>query len=80
MDFTILYRLCGVLGLVFIILGTFLKKKKDEDLSFIAGGILLTIYSIFLNDVLFIILQIVFTISATYDYFKKRTHKSYIKD
>ena len=80
MDWSILYRVCGVLGLIFIILGIFLKKKKEEDIAFVVGGILLTIYSIFLKDVLFIVLQIVFTLSSLYDYFKRKTHKTYVKD
>ncbi|PIU22016.1 MAG: hypothetical protein COT14_03395 [Candidatus Diapherotrites archaeon CG08_land_8_20_14_0_20_30_16] len=80
MDFNVLYRVLGVLGLIFIILGVLLRKKKQEDLAFICGGILLCIYSIYLKDAIFIVLQIVFTCAAIYDYFKKRTHKYYVND
>jgi len=76
---TLIFKIVGILGLVFIIIGEVLRRKKQQDLFFIAGGILLCIYSIFLNDVVFIILQIVFTLIAIYDYLKKRTHINYQK-
>ncbi len=75
----ILFKIVGILGLVFIIIGEVLRRKKQQDLVFIAGGILLCAYSVFLNDLVFIILQVVFTLIAIYDYFKKRTHKEYVK-
>lgn len=73
----LLFKVLGVFGLVFIILGVTLRKKKQEDLSFIAGGVLLCAYSAYLKDPIFILLQVVFTAVAIYDYFRKRTHKTY---
>lgn len=37
---------------------------------YIIGGICLEIYSIYLHDLIFIILQIVFTLAAVYDLVK----------
>ena len=71
----IVFKIVGILGLVFIIIGEVLRRKKQQDLVFIAGGILLTVYSVYLNDLVFIILQVVFTLIAVYDYFKKRPKK-----
>jgi len=76
---SIIFKVVGILGLVFIIVGEILRRKKQQDLVFVAGGLLLCAYSIYLNDLVFIILQIVFVLVALYDYFKKRTHLNYVK-
>lgn len=76
MNYTIIFEIIGVLGLIAIIAGVLLKTKKKEDLAFIVGGILLAVYSIHLKDVIFIILQVVFTFVAIYDYFRKRKQKN----
>ncbi len=66
----------GILGLILIILGnlTIYKSKKTRKKYtyplLIAGGILMTIYSFFINDLIFIILQGAFTISAIYGLIK----------
>jgi len=67
-----LFEIAGALGLLLISVGVVLKNRKEEDILYIAGGILLEIYSISIHSTIFIILQIVFTASATYDFLKKR--------
>lgn len=63
----------GVLGLLFIILGTFMlsiKKRvnKKKIYSFLLpGGILLLIYSIYIQDMIFIVLQSVYILVVIYD-------------
>ena len=64
------YTLIAIIGLVAIITGTSLissKKKVRKRYTYpllIIGGICLEIYSIYLGDTIFIILQGVFIISS----------------
>jgi len=63
----IMYKLTGIIGLILIILGNIftLKKELRKKYSyslFLIGGIGLLIYSISINDLIFIILQSVFII------------------
>ena len=65
----IIFDIIGALGILFIIIGMVLKSKKRElrDYFYILGGISLLTYSIYLKDLIFIILQAVFIIVAVYD-------------
>ncbi len=63
-------KIIGVLGLILIIIGIVTKKRKNQDIFYILGGTCLTIYSIYIRDLIFIILQIVFTLAAIYDFVK----------
>ena len=68
-----LFKLCAVLGLIAIIAGislTKIKERKRQYALMIIGGILLEIYSIYIKDTIFIILQAVFVIFAVYDLIK----------
>ena len=71
-----LKEVIGILGLVFIILGnlTIYKEKRIRRKYtyplLIAGGILLTIYSFLIRNLIFVILQILFTASAIYGLIK----------
>ena len=71
----ILWKLFGVLGLLSIIVGVLLHKRKLQDEYSVVGGLLLLCYSISIRDWIFIILQIVFTLVAAYDLLKKRGPK-----
>ena len=62
----IIYKLIGIMGLIFIIAGTLMisikgkiQRKQIYSLLLI-GGIGLTIYSIYIKDAIFIILQIAY--------------------
>jgi len=72
---TNLFRIIGILGLLWIILGIVEKRRKGQDKHYILGGILLLVYSIYIEDWVFIILQIVFIITAFYDLSKNRKFK-----
>jgi hypothetical protein len=65
-----LFKLIGALGIVLISIGIITKSRKIQDIFYILGGICLEIYSIYLGDVIFIILQIIFTLAAIYDFIK----------
>jgi len=67
-----IFHIIAIIGLVAIISGTFLvsmKKSIRRRYTYpllILGGICLEIYSIYINDLIFIILQGVFIISSIY--------------
>jgi len=62
-----IFKTIGAIGLVFIIVGIVLRRRRIRDILYIIGGILLEIYSIYIGDMVFIILQAVFTVVAMYD-------------
>ena len=64
------FKLIGALGLVLICAGLLLKNRKHQNILYIIGGVCLEVYSIYLRDTIFIILQIVFIIAAVYDLLK----------
>jgi lipid-A-disaccharide synthase-like uncharacterized protein len=72
----IIYKLIGILGLISIIVGTFLISRKKRITRrkiypfLLAGGICLTIYSIYIKDLIFIILQIAYILIIIYDIIK----------
>jgi len=71
-----IFKIIGVLGLVMISLGVITQKKESEDLIYIVGGILLLIYSSYIGDLIFVVLQIVFIISAIFHFIKvKKTSR-----
>ncbi|MBT7007598.1 hypothetical protein HN958_03780 [Candidatus Falkowbacteria bacterium] len=71
-----LFKIIGAIGLVLISLGIITKKRKNQDILYIAGGLCLEAYSIYLGDIIFIILQIIFTVAAIYDLIKIRIKRS----
>jgi len=56
----------GALGILLISIGIINKKRKNQNLLYIFGGICLLTYSIYIRDTIFIILQIIFTLAAIY--------------
>jgi lipid-A-disaccharide synthase-like uncharacterized protein len=67
-----IFKLIGALGIILISIGIITKQRKNQDIYYILGGICLEIYSIYINDLIFIILQIIFILSAIYDFTKKK--------
>jgi len=65
-----LFKIIGALGIILISLGIITKQRKKQDVFYILGGIFLETYSVYLGDVIFIILQIIFTLAAIYDFMK----------
>ena len=70
------YSIIAIIGLLSIILGTSLissKKTIRRRYTYpllIVGGVCLEIYSLYINDLIFIILQAVFIISSIYGLIK----------
>jgi len=70
------FQIIGALGLVFIILGTFLisaKRKFKRRYVYpllLLGGICLEIYSVHIKDMIFIVLQGVYIVITLYGLIK----------
>lgn len=61
----------GIVGLILITIAIWLREKV-QNILFIAGGLGLLVYSASIENLIFIVLQIVFIISAGVELFKKR--------
>ena len=77
-----IYRIIAIIGLILIISGTLLISAKKKRVKrryiyplLIAGGICLEIYSIYIQDTIFIILQGIFIISSIFGLIKYHEHK-----
>ncbi|MBU7017914.1 MAG: hypothetical protein HXS44_10420 [Theionarchaea archaeon] len=66
-----LFRIVGVLGVILISIGVMTKKRKTQDTYYLIGGILLELYSLHIRDEIFIIIQIIFIVSVSYDLLKQ---------
>ncbi|MFQ5540745.1 MAG: hypothetical protein ACE5F4_00655 [Candidatus Paceibacteria bacterium] len=71
-----IFKIIGAAGLLLISIGIVTKKRKTQDVLYIIGGLCLEAYSIYLGDVIFIILQIIFTLAAIYDLAKVQLKKT----
>ncbi len=60
-------KACGIIGLVIITRAIYIRKQKRQDEMFAVGGVLLLMYSLYLRDAIFIVLQTVFIGSALYE-------------
>lgn len=63
-------RLTGITGLILITLGVLIEHRKKEYILFALGGLFLIAYSVYIKDIIFIILQIIFTLAAIYNLIK----------
>ena len=72
-----IFEIIGAAGLVLVTIGVLVKKRKTQDIFFIFGGICLEIYSIWIQNLIFIILQLIFTIAAVYDFIKLQLKRQY---
>lgn len=64
------FKLIGAIGLILISISLLLSNRKRQDALYVFGGVCLEVYSIHIHDTIFIILQIIFILSATYDLLK----------
>ena len=71
-----MFKLIGALGLLLISVGIITKDRKKQDMLYIIGGVCLELYSIYLQDLIFIVLQIIFTLAAIYDLYKIQSQKT----
>ncbi len=66
------FRIIGIIGLVLICVAMMVKKRSLRNVLAFFGGISMLLYSIYLKDLIFIILQAVYTIVIIFDYMKYR--------
>jgi len=71
-----LFKLIGALGILLISIGILTKNRITQDIFYILGGICLLIYSFYIHDIIFIILQMIFTAVAVYDLVKQKIKKN----
>lgn len=64
------FQFLGAVGLVLISAGVLIKKRKQQNIYYIFGGIFLLTYSISISNFIFITLQSVFILAAIYDLIK----------
>lgn len=72
-----IFKIIGATGLLLIAIGIVIRRRRTQDILYICGGLCLEAYSIYLGDIIFIVLQIIFTMAALYDflaYSKKALH------
>ena len=70
-----MFKIFGILGLLLITIGVLIKSEKKQDIFFAVGGLSLLVYSIYINDWIFIVLQIVFILTAVIELIKLRLKK-----
>ena len=70
-----IFNIVRRLRLILISIGVITGKRKYQDIYYIFGGLCLLIYSLYINNLIFIILQIVFIFTAIYDLRKQKRIK-----
>ena len=66
-----IFTIIGALGITLISIGIIRRKRKNQDIFYVLGGLFLLSYSIYIKEIIFIILQTIFIITAIYDLIKK---------
>ena len=68
-----IFKLFGIAGLLLITAGVFMRNRREQDWLFIFGGLGLLVYSSYLRDPIFIVLQVVFTVASIYALHKEKS-------
>jgi Ca2+/Na+ antiporter len=71
---SLLFKICGIIGLLLITRGIFIHREVKKDTYSAVGGIFLLVYSLYLQDVIFSLLQLVFIVATLYEIWKLK-HK-----
>ncbi|MBN2095936.1 hypothetical protein JW752_00885 [Candidatus Peregrinibacteria bacterium] len=75
MEPSLIFRILGAIGLIFITAGVLTKNRFHQNIYFIIGGLLLEAYALFLKDVIFVPLQVVFVMAALYELYHLKKKK-----
>lgn len=70
-----IYKILGIIGLLSVSFGVIKNDGYYENFYYILGGVFLGIYSFFISEYIFLVLQIVFIMSAIYSIYKKKNVK-----
>ncbi|MFA6136327.1 MAG: hypothetical protein WC705_03155 [Candidatus Paceibacterota bacterium] len=65
-------EIIGGIGVLIIALAIWIKKEGVQDILFIIGGAFLLAYSVYLNNIIFIVLQCIFIISSFLEIVSKK--------
>ncbi len=76
MELSLIFKLIGAIGLILITVGVVVKNRVNQNIYFIAGGVFLEAYSIYLKDPVFIPLQIIFIVAAIYELYQLKKKKA----
>jgi hypothetical protein len=63
----LIFRILGIIGLLIVTAGIFVRDREKEDFVFIIGGAFLFSYSLSIKDPIFSLLQIAFIGSAIFN-------------
>lgn len=66
------FKILGVAGLILISLAMIVKSRKTRDVFSFFGGVGLLIYSLYIKDVIFIVLQSVYILIILIDFIKQK--------
>ena len=61
------FVILGAVGVLLIATGVLLHKRKRQDELYIGGGMCLLLYSISIQDIIFIVLQSILLLAIIYD-------------
>lgn len=64
------FKIPGAIGLLLITWGIFIKKEIRQDWIFALGGIFLLAYSVYLREIIFITLQVVFILASLFEIYR----------
>ncbi len=71
-----IFKAIGVLGVILISVGIMKREEIKEDFYFILGSLCLEAYSLYIRDVLFVILELIVLFSALYEFIKLKKRKA----
>ena len=66
------FKIIGIIGLVLISMAMVVRKRTLRDGLSLFGGVGLLIYSIYLSDMIFIVLQSVYIVVVLVDFIKEK--------
>ena len=67
-----IFKIIGAIGILLITIGIITNIKKTENLFYIIGGACLLAYSLYVKDIIFIVLQIIFILAAVIAFFRNK--------
>ncbi len=71
----LVFKAIGAAGILLISWGILKKDRFTGTLLYLSGGVCLEVYSLYIGDLIFIVLQAVFICVATYELFKLKSQK-----
>ncbi len=67
-----MFKIIGALGLILVSTGLLVSSRRKRNILSFFGGVCLLVYSFFLNDIVFILLQSVYILFTVIDYARSK--------